>query len=230
MDKWTPAQIKRMQVGGNQPCREWFEQSAEYDKRMSIPDKVSPQQSRAQLGAATSGTGSHLNATPTTTTALTLVLLSLSSPFSLSVSVPTFVFGPSFERAVQHPRSCAISRQITSRGRRARLVPCRHACTRDIIPQKLLSRSREWKWRSVAQTTIGSPQWQLRQSRFVFSLARGSRRRVSGIQHAGQCQWCILTETCQRVVLFQTGCCQRIETGSFATESRWQIRWIRVAE
>ncbi|KAK4055082.1 Zn finger-containing GTPase- Activating Protein for ARF [Microbotryomycetes sp. JL201] len=39
MDKWTPAQIKRMEVGGNKKCREFFEASPEYDRNMSMPDK-----------------------------------------------------------------------------------------------------------------------------------------------------------------------------------------------
>ncbi|KAM0793617.1 hypothetical protein ACM66B_001050 [Microbotryomycetes sp. NB124-2] len=39
MDKWTPAQIKRMEVGGNKKCREFFESSPEYDRNMTMPDK-----------------------------------------------------------------------------------------------------------------------------------------------------------------------------------------------
>ncbi|KAK4052865.1 Zn finger-containing GTPase- Activating Protein for ARF [Microbotryomycetes sp. JL221] len=33
------AQIKRMEVGGNKKCREFFEASPEYDRNMSMPDK-----------------------------------------------------------------------------------------------------------------------------------------------------------------------------------------------
>ena len=41
-DKWTPVQIKKMQLGGNAKAREFFEASEGYGgKAMPIADKVS---------------------------------------------------------------------------------------------------------------------------------------------------------------------------------------------
>jgi len=41
-DKWTPVQIKKMQLGGNSKAREFFEAGEGYGgKAMPIADKVS---------------------------------------------------------------------------------------------------------------------------------------------------------------------------------------------
>jgi ADP-ribosylation factor GTPase-activating protein 1 len=39
MDKWTETQAKRMQLGGNKVCKEFFESHPDYQEQMSIPDK-----------------------------------------------------------------------------------------------------------------------------------------------------------------------------------------------
>jgi ADP-ribosylation factor GTPase-activating protein 1 len=39
MDKWTETQAKRMRLGGNKQCAEFFHAHPDYREGMSIPDK-----------------------------------------------------------------------------------------------------------------------------------------------------------------------------------------------